>query len=267
MVASDRVSAYDVVLPTEIPEKGKILTQLSLWWIEQLSDIVANHLVTADVSHYPEPYTNYEPWRGRSMLIRRLDMVEAECVGRAYLSGSATAMYQAAGSVCGIPLPPGLKEGSRLETPIFTPTTKARPGEHDQPITFTELETLVGADEAAEVRRITLEVLRRANEICKDQGIIIADTKLELGKNILGEIVLGDEVLTPDSSRFWDARTWQPGQVQASFDKQPLRDWLINVAHWDKRPETAPVLPDEIVDATRQRYILAYELITGEKWR
>jgi phosphoribosylaminoimidazole-succinocarboxamide synthase len=267
IVTSDRVSAFDVVLPTEIPDKGKILTQLSLWWFEQLSDVVANHLITADVDHYPSVFRQRDDWRGRSMLVRKLGMVQAECVGRAYLAGSATKLYQATGSVCGIVLPGGLQEGDLLPTPLFTPTTKAAVGEHDEPITFEELEAAVGENEAAEVRHITMSVLERARAICEARGLLVADTKVELGRNVLGRIVLGDEVLTPDSSRFWLKSEWRPGQAQVSFDKQPLRDWLLHTARWDKRPETAPELPEEIVAATRNRYIMAYELITGEKWR
>jgi phosphoribosylaminoimidazole-succinocarboxamide synthase len=267
MVASDRVSAFDVVLPTEIPDKGKILTALTLWWFGQTSDIVPNHLLSSDIRHYPEDL-RFPEWAGRSMYIRQLRMLGAECVARGNLSGSATAEYQRLGSVCGVRLPEGLVEGSDLPELIFTPTTKAPPGQHDLPLTYQQYEDIVGDPTlAAEVKRITLAILKRGREICGPRGIIAADTKVELGLNILGHLMLGDEVLTPDSSRFWLASEWRPGGTQPSLNKQQLRDWLLNEAGWDKRPETAPELPEHIVDGTRQRYIRAYEMITGEKWR
>jgi phosphoribosylaminoimidazole-succinocarboxamide synthase len=267
MVATDRLSAFDVVLPTEIPDKGKILTKLSLWWFDQLSDIVPNHVISADISEFPAPFRNHPALAGRSMWVREVRMFGAECVARNYLSGSATESYKRLGSVCGIELPAGLVEGSELPQPIFTPTTKAAPGKHDEPITYERFAEIIGDSVwAANVRRITLAILRRGNDICRERGVIIADTKVELGRNHIGKIVLADEVLTPDSSRFWLLDEWQPGKPQPSLDKQPIRDWLLKVAHWDKRPETVPEIPEHIVEETRSRYIMAYEKITGERW-
>ena len=263
MVASDRLSAYDSVVG-EVPEKGKILTALSEWWYEQLADIVPNHLLTSNVDLFPPPFKGRDELRGRSMWVRRLSMYDVECVGRAHLVGSAAQMYRATGSVCGIPLPPSLSEGDPLPELLFTPTTKAAPGEHDEPITFAQVEQKLGKAEAAELRRITLAILERARDVCEPKGIIIDDTKVELGKNILGQTMLGDEVLTPDSSRF---RWRSPEGTLESLDKQPVRDWLTNVAKWDKRPETIPEIPDHVIEDTRRRYILLYELLTGEKWR
>lgn len=264
MVASDRMSAFDVILPNVIPDKGKILTQLSLWWFEQLADLIGNHLISADIADYPAPFTNRPDLAGRSMLIKRLDMVMVECVARAYLSGSGTSQYQATGAVSGVALPPGLVEGSRLPETIFTPTTKALPGEHDEPMTYGEVVDAIGADRAAEVSRLTIDILNRASEICRPRGIILADTKVEFGIGADGRAILADEVLTPDAARFWPADRWQPGQAQPSFDKQPLRDWLA-ASGWDKKPP-APHLPEETVQAIRSRYVTAYEMITGRSW-
>jgi phosphoribosylaminoimidazole-succinocarboxamide synthase len=264
IVASDRMSAFDVVLPTDIPDKGKILTALSLFWFDRLADLVPNHLVTANVDDYPPPYKGRDDLRGRSMLIRRLDMIQVECVARAYLAGSGTRQYQESGAVCGVPLPAGLEEGSELPTPIFTPTTKGGATGHDEPMTYQEVVASVGAEQAAELRRLTIAVLARGRLVCEPKGILLADTKIELGLDRAGRIVLGDEVLTPDSSRFWPADQWAPGHAQPSFDKQPLRDWL-ETAGWDKRAP-GPALPDEVVEATRARYVAAYERITGERW-
>jgi phosphoribosylaminoimidazole-succinocarboxamide synthase len=264
MVASDRMSAFDVVLPTSIPDKGKILTQLSLWWFEQLAGLIDNHLITADVTKFPAPFTGRDDLAGRSMLIRRLDMVMVECVARAYLSGSGTRQYQAEGEVCGVPLPPGLLEGSRLPETIFTPTTKALVGEHDEPMTYAEVVASVGADRAAELRDLTTTILDRARAICEPRGVLLADTKVEFGTTPDGVVMLADEVLTPDSSRFWPIESWEPGRAQMSFDKQPLRDWL-SATGWDKKAP-GPELPAEIVAATRERYVSAYERITGLTW-
>jgi phosphoribosylaminoimidazole-succinocarboxamide synthase len=264
MVASDRMSAFDVVLPTSIPDKGKILTQLSLWWFEQLAGLIDNHLITADVTKFPAPFTGRDDLAGRSMLIRRLDMVMVECVARAYLSGSGTRQYQAEGEVCGVPLPPGLLEGSRLPETIFTPTTKALVGEHDEPMTYAEVVASVGADRAAELRDLTTTILDRARAICEPRGVLLADTKVEFGTTPDGVVMLADEVLTPDSSRFWPIESWEPGRAQMSFDKQPLRDWL-SATGWDKKAP-GPELPEEIVAATRERYVSAYERITGLTW-
>jgi len=255
VVASDRVSAYDVVLPTPIPDKGRILTQLSLWWFEQLADLVPHHVVSTDV---PSEYA------GRAMLCRRLRMVPVECVARGYLAGSGLTDYLTSGAVCGVPLPGGLTEGARLPEPIFTPATKAARGDHDENISYRAVADAVGADLAAELRRITLAVYARGGEVADRAGLILADTKIELGHAADGRLVLGDEVLTPDSSRFWPAADWRPGRPQVSFDKQYLRDWLA-ASGWDRRPP-GPELPEEVVAATRSRYVQAYEGLTGRSW-
>ena len=258
LVASDRVSVYDVVLPTEIPDKGKILTRLSLWWFDQLADVAANHVVSA--TDVPTGFA------GRAIRCRRLTMVPVECIARGYLAGGALADYRARDRVvCGIQLPAGLVEGSRLPEPIFTPSTKAPQGEHDEAITFKEVEGGVGFDTAEDLRRTTLEVYRRGSKIAADRGIIVADTKIEMGWTADGVLLLGDEVLTPDSSRFWPADIWQPGRSQHSLDKQYLRDWAAG-SGWDRR-EPAPPVPDEVVEATRARYIEVYERLTGDRWR
>lgn len=261
MVASDRMSAFDVVLPTPIPDKGRILTQLSLWWFDRLADIVDNHLISSDVADYPAPFTGRADLAGRSMLVRRLDMVMVECVARAYLCGSGTEQYRERGAVSGVALPEGLLEGSKLTETIFTPTTKGGATGHDEPMTYEDVVAQVGAARAAELRRLTIDVLDRGRQICESRGILLADTKVEFGVDPSGRLILADEVLTPDSSRFWPAEQWEPGRVQPSFDKQPLRDWLAT-SGWDKK-EPGPALPDEIVEATRDRYVAAYEKITG----
>ncbi len=257
LVASDRLSAYDVVLPTPIPDKGRILTQLSLWWFEQLADIIPNHVVSG--TDVPPEYA------GRAMVCQRLTMVPVECVARGYLTGSGLADYRATGAVCGVPLPHGLIDGSRLPEPIFTPATKAAIGEHDENISYSAVVDLVGADLAAELRRVTLAVYARGEAVAERAGILLADTKLEFGHGADGLLVLGDEVLTPDSSRFWPADSWQPGRAQPSYDKQFVRDWLT-AQGWDRRPP-GPELPDDVVTATRARYVEAYERLTGEPWR
>jgi phosphoribosylaminoimidazole-succinocarboxamide synthase len=263
VVATDRISAYDHVLGTEIPDKGRILTQLSLWWFEQLSageQPVANHVVSTDV---PEAVA------GRAMICRKLDMFPVECIARGYLTGSGLAEYRTSRTVCGLPLPEGLVDGSRLEPAIFTPSAKAEVGEHDENITFDAVVGTVGAETAAALRELTLRIYTRAEEVARARGIILADTKVEFGTNpATGEITLGDEVLTPDSSRFWDAQTYQPGRSQASFDKQFVRDWLTSAeSGWDKASDTPPpALPQEIVEKTRARYVEAYERLTGRKF-
>ncbi len=263
LVASDRISAFDHVLDSEIPDKGKVLTQLSLWWFEQLADILPNHVISSDV---PDAVA------GRAVLVRRLDMVPVECIGRAYLTGSGLADYRESGADCGVPLPAGLQDGSELPEPIFTPTTKAPLGEHDQPMTYAQVEAEVGADLAARVRELTTRILRRGNEVAARRGILLADTKVEFGlDHATGDadgrpaIVLADEVLTPDSSRFWPAAQWEPGRAQASYDKQFVRDWLTSPASgWDRSSgEAPPPLPEDVVAATRARYVEAYELLTG----
>jgi phosphoribosylaminoimidazole-succinocarboxamide synthase len=257
MVASDKVSVYDVVLPTPIPDKGKILTQLSLWWFARLADVVPNHVISAtDVP---------AEWAGRAIRCRRLDMLTVECIARGYLAGLGLDSYRTDGTVSGIPLPPGLTEGSRLPEPIFTPTTKATEG-HDEFLTFDDVVTQVGADTAAELRRITLEVYRHGAELAASRGVIIADTKLEFGRAPDGTLVLADEVLTSDSSRFWTADEWQLGRPQRYLDKQFVRDWSSTIADWDRTPPGPPI-PQEIVDATRARYVELYERITQTRWQ
>jgi phosphoribosylaminoimidazole-succinocarboxamide synthase len=259
MVASDRMSAYDFILPTPIPDKGAILTQLSLWWFEQLADLVPNHVVSTDV---PAEVA------GRALVCRRLAMFPVECVARGYLTGSGLADYRASGAVCGVPLPAGLVDGSELPEPIFTPATKAELGEHDENVTYDDVVRTVGADDAAELRRLTLAVYTRAREIARDRGIVVADTKLELGRDAEGEIVLADEVLTPDSSRFWPADRWRPGRPQPSYDKQYVRDWLTSPeSGWDRYGgEAPPPLPDDVVARTRAKYVEAFERLTGRTW-
>ncbi len=267
VVASDRISAYDHVLATPVPGKGAVLTALSLWWFEQLADVVPHHVVTAAVGPADVPAAV----AGRAMVCRRLDMVPVECVARGYLTGSGLAEYRATGEVTGIPLPPGLEDGSRLPEPIFTPATKAAVGEHDENVPFAAVVAQVGADVAEELRRVTLAVYRRAEGIARERGIVLADTKLELGRATsgphAGRLLLGDEVLTPDSSRFWPLDQWRPGRAQPSFDKQFVRDWLTSPASgWDRASDVPPPpLPDDVVARTRDRYLEAYERLTGRR--
>ncbi|WP_129336492.1 phosphoribosylaminoimidazolesuccinocarboxamide synthase [Cellulomonas endophytica] len=257
VVATDRVSAYDHVLSPGIPGKGVVLTQLSLWWFEQLSDLVPHHVVSTDV---PAAVA------GRAMVCRRLAMFPVECVARGYLTGSGLAEYQATGAVTGIALPPGLVDGSRLPEPVFTPATKAAVGEHDENVPFEVVAATVGADLAEALRALTLAVYARAEGIARERGVLLADTKLEFGTDpVTGAVTLGDEVLTPDSSRFWDASGWHPGGPQPSFDKQFVRDWLTSSASgWDRAGDAAPpALPDDVVARTRERYLEAYTRLTG----
>jgi phosphoribosylaminoimidazole-succinocarboxamide synthase len=255
VVASDRISAYDHVLASTIPDKGKVLTALSLWWFEQLRDVVPNHVLSTDV---PAAVA------GRAMVCRNLAMFPVECVARGYLTGSGLAEYRESSTVCGLELPAGLLDGSRLDEPIFTPATKAELGEHDENVTFEHVAATIGADAAAELRDLTLAVYRRAEGIARERGIVLADTKFEFG-SADGVTILGDEVLTPDSSRFWPAETWEPGRAQPSFDKQFVRDWLTSPASgWDRGGADAPPeLPAEVVEKTRDRYVDAYERLTG----
>ena len=263
MVATDRISAFDYVLPTEIVDKGAVLTALTLWWFEQLADVVPNHLVTASVADYPaELAPHADALRGRSMLCRRLDMVPVECVARGYLAGSGLNDYLATGEVCGHRLPPSLRDGDRLPSPIFTPATKAEMGEHDENVSRDQVAATVGAELAAELEELTLAVYRRATELAEPRGLIVADTKFEFGRDADGRITLGDEVLTPDSSRFWPADQWEPGHAQPSYDKQYVRDWLLHESGWD-RQSPPPALPSEVADRTRQKYVDAYERLTG----
>lgn len=261
VVASDRISAYDHVLSTEIPDKGRVLTQLSLWWFSQL-DGIANHVLAADTDGgVPAEVA------GRAMICRKLDMYPVECIARGYLTGSGLAEYRQNQTVCGLSLPGGLVDGSPLPEAVFTPSAKAEVGEHDENIDFAAVVSAVGQDTAEELRAQTLDIYRRAEAIARERGIILADTKVEFGADPgTGAITLGDEVLTPDSSRFWDAATWEPGRAQPSFDKQFVRDWLTSPASgWDRNSDQQPPpLPDDVVDHTRQRYVEAYERLTGE---
>ncbi len=264
VVASDRISAYDWVLPTPIPDKGRILTALSLWWFERLADLVPHHVVSTELP--PGAPAGYA---GRAMLCRPLDMVPVECVARGYLAGSGWAEYAATGAVCGVALPAGLVEGSRLPEPVFTPATKAALGAHDENVPFATVAATVGEELAGRLRELTLAVYRRAADVSARRGILCADTKLEFGRDPrTGELVLADEVLTPDSSRFWPADAWRPGRAQPSFDKQFVRDWLTSPASgWDPRSgQPPPPLPDEVVAATRDRYVEAYQRLTGRRW-
>jgi phosphoribosylaminoimidazole-succinocarboxamide synthase len=260
LVASDRISAYDVVLPTPIPDKGRVLTALSVWWFEQLAPLLeahgaAHHLISA--TDVPAEVA------GRAMLVHRLEMEPVECVARGYLSGSGTVEYRRTGAIRDVALPAGLVEGSRLPEPVFTPSTKAAAGEHDEAITFAEVVGAVGAERAETLRELTLALYRRGAEIAQDAGIVLADTKFEFGTRAgAGGLVLGDEVLTPDSSRFWPAMTWSPGAAQPSYDKQYVRDWLTS-SGWD-RVSPPPQLPEDVVAATRERYVAAYEQLTGQ---
>ena len=257
LVASDRISIYDVILPTPIPDKGKILTQLSLWWFDQLSDVIPNHVISA--TDVPDDF------KGRAIRCERLDMVMVECIARGYLAGSGLKEYERDQTISGVSLPPGLIEASRLPEPIFTPTTKAPVGEgHDEFMTYADVEDKEGKERAAELKRITLEVYRRGQEVASKSGIIIADTKIELGISKDGTLKLADELLTPDSSRFWAADEWKPGGTQRYLDKQFLRDWS-SALDWD-RTDPGPEIPDEVVEATRNRYIEVYERLTGSNW-
>jgi phosphoribosylaminoimidazole-succinocarboxamide synthase len=258
-VASDRISAYDWVLPTPIPDKGRILTAMSLWWFDRLGDIVPNHVITTNVPAAVER---------RAMVCSKLDMFPVECVARGYLTGSGLVEYAASGSVCGVGLPPGLKDGSKLPKTIFTPATKAELGEHDENVTFDVVVATIGQDEAQQLRRLTVAVYDRAASIAADRGLLLADTKLEFGQRGDGAIVLADEVLTPDSSRYWPADQWEPGHAQPSYDKQYVRDWLTSPASgWDRHSgEAPPPLPDDVVEKTRAKYIEAYERLTGKRF-
>jgi phosphoribosylaminoimidazole-succinocarboxamide synthase len=262
IVATDRISAFDVVMPNPIPDKGKILTQLSNYWFALTREIVANHILSTEVGNYPkecEPYQ--EILRNRSMLVVKTEVLPVECVVRGYLSGSGWEEYQKTGEVCGIKLPKGLLESSKLEEPIFTPATKAEMGLHDENITFEKVEKTVGKDLARQVRSVSLAVYKKARDFAEVRGILIADTKMEFGVKA-GKLILIDELLTPDSSRFWPKDEYQSGGPQKSFDKQFLRDYLLSI-RWDKNPP-APQLPEEIVEKTREKYLEAYERLVGK---
>ena len=256
LVASDRLSIFDVVLPTPVPDKGAVLTQLSAWWFDRLADLTPNHLISA---------TDVPPeFAGRALRCRRLEMLPVECIARGYLAGLGLTEYRKQGTVSGVALPPGLVEGSKLPEPIFTPTTKAPVGEHDEFMTFDEVRALIGDDRASRLREFTLAVYTRGAETAAANGILVADTKLEFGVDDAGEIVLADEVLTPDSSRFWPADRWQPGRPQFSFDKQYVRDWSSTL-DWD-HTAPGPELPSDVVEVTRSRYLEVYRRLTGREW-
>lgn len=259
LVASDRISAFDFVLDTPIPDKGEVLTRLSLWWFAQLEDLVPNHVVSTDVP---------DAVRGRAVLVERLEMLPVECVARAYLTGGGLREYRADGRVSGVALPEGLVDGSRLPEPVFTPSTKAPRGEHDQPMPFADVVAAVGERTASRARDLTTRILARGNEIAAQRGILIADTKVEFGVDETAPdgLVLADEVLTPDSSRFWPADQWEPGHTQPSFDKEFVREWLLSAASgWDKESgRVPPPLPADVLERTRAKYVEAYERLTGE---
>lgn len=259
LVASDRVSVYDVVLPTPVPEKGAILTQLSRWWFDQLGDIVPNHVLSYDDGVPAE-------FAGRAVRCRRVDIVPVECIARGHLAGQGFEAYQKTGEIWGVPLPAGLVEGDRLPEPIFTPTSKVAPEEgHDEPMTYDEVVAAVGADTAAQLRELTLALFSRASEIAEKAGLILVDTKFEFGFDPSGQLVLADEVLTSDSSRYWAREDWKPGGPQLSYDKQYVRDWSNSLGTWDRTPP-GPEIPAEVVDETRRRYLALYERLTGQTW-
>ncbi|WP_055701093.1 MULTISPECIES: phosphoribosylaminoimidazolesuccinocarboxamide synthase [Streptomyces] len=262
MVASDRMSAYDWVLPSEIPDKGRVLTQLSLWWFDQLADLVPHHVISTDL-----PAGAPADWEGRTLVCKSLEMVPVECVARGYLTGSGLLEYNDSRTVCGLALPEGLVDGSELPAPIFTPAAKAAVGEHDENVSYEEVARQVGAETAAQLRQTTLAVYGRALDIARERGLILADTKFEFGFED-ERLILADEVLTPDSSRFWPADQWEPGRAQPSYDKQFVRNWLTSPASgWDRGSEQPPpALPQDVVDATRAKYIEAYERLTGTAW-
>ena len=263
MVATDRISAFDYILEDEIPHKGAVLTQISLFWLEQLKDVIGNHLISADVADLPEQFKPYADYlRGRFMLVKKAEMFPVECIVRGYLAGSGLKEYQKQGTVCGIQLPEGLVNSSKLPEPIFTPSTKAEIGDHDENISFERCAEILGEDAATQLRDLAIKVYSVARDHAAENGIIIADTKFEFGV-IDGQIILADEVLTPDSSRFWPGDAYKPGRDQASFDKQYVRDWLN--ANWD-RQGNPPHLPQEVIERTSQKYIAAYEKISGKKF-
>ncbi|NED95454.1 phosphoribosylaminoimidazolesuccinocarboxamide synthase [Phytoactinopolyspora alkaliphila] len=258
LVASDRVSVYDVVLPTPIPDKGKMLTTLSLWWFDKLADVVPNHVISAE--DVPGE------WAGRAIRCRQLDVVQVECIARGYLAGLGWESYASSGTISGVQIPAGLVEGDRLPEPVFTPTTKTAPEDgHDEPMTFAEVSDVVGAELAGKLRDATLELYRRAAAIAEKRGVILVDTKFEFGVTPDGELILADEALTSDSSRYWRAEDWNPGGRQVGYDKQYVRDWARDLGTWDKTPP-GPEIPAEVVEETRRRYVAMYERITGLTW-
>jgi phosphoribosylaminoimidazole-succinocarboxamide synthase len=263
IVATDRISAFDVVLPTPIPDKGKILTKLTLFWLNFLKDIVENHLITANIDEYPEVLKKHrDVLEGRSMIVKKAKVFPVECIVRGYITGSAMKEYLKTGMVCGIPLPPGLKEADKLPEPIFTPSTKAELGSHDVNITFEEMLKIVGKETAEALKELSLKLYKTASSYAEERGIIIADTKFEFGLHD-GKVILVDEVLTPDSSRFWPKESYEPGKPQVSFDKQYIRDWLKNTGWKEGTPP--PEIPTEVVEKTREKYLLALKVLTGEE--
>lgn len=256
LVASDRVSVYDVVLPTPIPDKGAILTQLSLWWFRQMADLVPNHVISEEVP---------SEWRGRAIRCRRLDILPVECIARGYLAGLGLESYRATGTISGVQFPVGLVEASQLPRPVFTPSTKAEQGQHDEFMSFGDVAALVGDDSARQLEKLTLSIYSRGAEIARERGVIIADTKFEFGRDATGVLTLGDEVLTPDSSRFWKVSEYEPGRQQWSYDKQFVRDWSSSLKEWN-RTAPGPEVPPDVVEETRSRYVEIYGQITGEKW-
>ncbi len=263
IVATDRISAFDVVLPTPIPDKGKILTKLTLFWLNFLKDIVENHLITANIDEYPEVLKKHrDVLEGRSMIVKKAKVFPVECIVRGYITGSALKEYLKTGMVCGIPLPPGLKEADKLPEPIFTPSTKAELGSHDVNITFEEMLKIVGKETAEALKELSLKLYKTASSYAEERGIIIADTKFEFGLHD-GKVILVDEVLTPDSSRFWPKESYEPGKPQVSFDKQYIRDWLKNTGWKEGTPP--PEIPTEVVEKTREKYLLALKVLTGEE--
>lgn len=263
LVATDRISAFDYILPDEIPHKGEVLTKISVFWLSYLSDVVDNHLISADVADLPEQFKPYSDYlRGRFMLVKKANMFPIECIVRGYLAGSGLKEYEKQGTVCGIQLPEGLVNASKLPEPIFTPSTKAELGDHDENISFERCAEIVGESDAEALRDLTVKVYTKAADYAAQRGIIIADTKFEFGR-LGGQIILADEVLTPDSSRFWPGDEYEPGHEQASFDKQFVRNWLN--ANWDRTGEP-PHMPQEVIEATSQKYIQAYETLTGERF-
>ncbi|WP_109508176.1 phosphoribosylaminoimidazolesuccinocarboxamide synthase [Nocardioides speluncae] len=259
LVASDRVSVYDVVLPTPVPDKGAILTQLSRWWFDQLGDLVPNHVLSYDEGVPAE-------FAGRAVRCRRVDIVAVECIARGYLAGQGFDAYRETGEIWGVPLPAGLVEGDRLPEPIFTPTSKVPPEQgHDEPMTYDEVVAAVGDDTAAQLKELTLGLFTRAGEIAEKAGLILVDTKFEFGFDGNGQLILADEVLTSDSSRYWAREDWQPGGPQLSYDKQYVRDWSKTLGDWDRTPP-GPEIPAEVVEETRRRYVALYERLTGQSW-
>ncbi len=261
LVVSDRVSAFDYILPSLIPNKGKVLNQISKFWFDSIKDVIPNHVISTDIKDFPEEFQTPE-FEGRSMLVKKLKMIPVECIVRGYITGSGWKSYQKDGTVCGIALPEGLQESEKLPEPIFTPTTKAAEG-HDENISFEEVCNLTGKDLAEELRSKTIEVYQKGAEYALTKGIIIADTKFEFGIDESGKLVIGDEVLTPDSSRFWPASDYQVGHRQKSFDKQYLRDWIKSSGY---DPESGTPIPDDVIQTTSNKYIEAYEILTGKKF-